>query len=334
MVSADYFNTWLKLKQQSAGWPSWCQTLEQKHNYILHYQERKGIRLEISRIAKNPGRKATARLLLNRYTRSVFLFFIFRFTHSHDSFFGSFWGKLGERVNKPPLSPSKIHLICSAYCPITPSTSVPPRLCTNDILEAVYTSVHDSAVKGTKTNIFIAAFTACDARLKLNESLDALQEQVLYYDTNSVVYKWRPDQPFITTGDFLGDMTAELNGRHHRIRLGWCQKLRLHDKGGKSGLQCLWIHLECSRFGCPQFLHHERQHLAELDNPQDHRRTLDQVTPYYFQRDLEQKRIKVIPCVKHYGLVFEKCVINTNTKSSYPYGYERIGEEVDILLDL
>lgn len=101
MVSADYFNTWLKLKQQSAGWPSWCQTLEQKHNYILHYQERKGIRLEISRIAKNPGRKATARLLLNRYTRSVFLFFIFRFTHSHDSFFGSFWGKFGERVNKP-----------------------------------------------------------------------------------------------------------------------------------------------------------------------------------------------------------------------------------------
>ena len=51
-------------------------------------------------------------------------------------------------------------------------------------------------------------------------------------------------------------------------------------------------------------------------------------------RDLEQKRIKVIPCVKHYGLVFDKRVINTNTKSSYPYGYERIREEVDLLLDL
>lgn len=74
--------------------------------------------------------------------------------------------------------------------------------------------------------------------------------------------------------------------------------------------------------------------LAELDNPQDHRSTLDVVTPYYSQRDLEQKRIKLIPCVKHYGLVFDKRVINTNTKSSYPYGYERIREEVDLLLDL
>ncbi|MCG8404345.1 MAG: hypothetical protein MI923_04010, partial [Phycisphaerales bacterium] len=41
------------------------------------------------------------------------------------------------------------------------------RLCTDDILEAVYTSVKENAVKGTKTNIFIAAFTTSHARLKL-----------------------------------------------------------------------------------------------------------------------------------------------------------------------
>ena len=27
---ADYVNTWLKLKQESAGWPSWCQTVAKK----------------------------------------------------------------------------------------------------------------------------------------------------------------------------------------------------------------------------------------------------------------------------------------------------------------
>ena len=79
-------------------------------------------------------------------------------------------------------------------------------------MEAVYTSVHDNVVKGTKTNIFLAAFTTCHARLKLFESLDTIQEQVLYYDTDSVVYKWRPDQPSNATGDFLGDMTDELDG--------------------------------------------------------------------------------------------------------------------------
>ena len=59
---ANYVKTWLKIKQESLGWPSWCQTLEQKREYILRYQAREGIRLDISSIAKNPGRKATAKL--------------------------------------------------------------------------------------------------------------------------------------------------------------------------------------------------------------------------------------------------------------------------------
>ena len=59
----DYVNTWLKLKQESAGWPSWCQTVGQKRDYILRYKEREGIRLDIASIAKNPGRKATAKLM-------------------------------------------------------------------------------------------------------------------------------------------------------------------------------------------------------------------------------------------------------------------------------
>ena len=49
---ADYVNTWLKLKQESAGWPSWCQTMYQKREYILRYQEREGIRLDISQMPK------------------------------------------------------------------------------------------------------------------------------------------------------------------------------------------------------------------------------------------------------------------------------------------
>ena len=182
-------NTWLKLKQESAGWPSWCQTVEQKRDYILRYQEREGIRLNITSIAKNPGRKATAKLMLN-----------------------SFWGKFGERVNKPTTVTVKdpAHLFSLISDAAVDLSTL--RLCTDDILEAVYTSVQENAVKGTKTNIFEAAFTTCHARLKLYESLDTLQQQVLYYDTYSVVYKWRPGQPSIAIGDFLGDMTDELDG--------------------------------------------------------------------------------------------------------------------------
>ena len=74
--------------------------------------------------------------------------------------------------------------------------------------------------------------------------------------------------------------------------------------------------------------------LAELESPLDHRLTTNVVTPSYFQRDLEQKRIKVVPRIRQYDLVFDKHVINTDTKSSYPYAYKRIGEELELLPDL
>ena len=42
----------------------------------------------------------------------------------------------------------------------------------------------------------------------------------------------------------------------------------------------------------------------------------------------------MVPRVKQYGLVFDKRVIEVATRSSFPYGYERIGNELDLLLDL
>ena len=105
---------------------------------------------------------------------------------------------------------------------------------------------------------------------------------------------------------------------------------------GKSGLQGPRIHPECFRGAAVlNFQTMKNNLLAELENPLDHRRTTNVVTPYYFQRDLEQKRIKVVPRIQQYGLlVFDKRFIHTDTKSSYPYGYERIGGEVELLLDL
>ena len=62
---AGYVNTWLKLKQESAGWPSGVETAEQKADYIKRYEEHEGIKLDPEKIAVNPGRKSIAKLLLN-----------------------------------------------------------------------------------------------------------------------------------------------------------------------------------------------------------------------------------------------------------------------------
>ncbi len=75
-VFKDYVNTFLKLKQESSGWPSWCTTKEQKQEYIILYHEKEGILMDYNKIEKNKGMRALAKLMLN-----------------------SFWGKFGQRLN-------------------------------------------------------------------------------------------------------------------------------------------------------------------------------------------------------------------------------------------
>ena len=60
----EYVNTFLKVKQEAAGWPEGCETEQQKADYLREYEEREGIVLE--NVEENPGRKAIAKLLLNR----------------------------------------------------------------------------------------------------------------------------------------------------------------------------------------------------------------------------------------------------------------------------
>jgi len=43
---ADYVNMWLKIKQESAGYPRWAQTEEQKQQYVRDYQDKEGITLD------------------------------------------------------------------------------------------------------------------------------------------------------------------------------------------------------------------------------------------------------------------------------------------------
>ena len=61
-----------------------------------------------------------------------------------------------------------------------------------------------------QTNVFIAAFTTCWGRLKLYSVLEMLDERVLYFDTDSVIFVSRPGDEDPQTGSFLGELTNEL----------------------------------------------------------------------------------------------------------------------------
>ena len=147
---ATYVNTWLKIKQESAGYPGNVTTPEQKADYIRNYKHKENISLNPSSIAKSPGRKATAKLMLN-----------------------SVWGKFGENLHKP--TTTIVYTAAGLF-----------DIVSNELL--VYQNLKENEPDNGLDNIFVAAFTTSHARLKLYEYLHLLQHQVLYFDTDSVVY--------------------------------------------------------------------------------------------------------------------------------------------------
>ena len=86
------------------------------------------------------------------------------------------------------------------------------RMVNDDMIEVQYRNTGEFAEQNNKVNVVIAAFTTAYARLKLYDLLDLLQERVLYYDTDSVIYVHKPGKPDPPLGNYLGDLTDELNG--------------------------------------------------------------------------------------------------------------------------
>ena len=76
-------------------------------------------------------------------------------------------------------------------------------------MELVVTKNEDEYQRSFKQNVFIAAFTTSFARLKLYDAIDSLGDRVLYYDTDSVIYKTKRGQEKLPLGEFLGQFTNE-----------------------------------------------------------------------------------------------------------------------------
>ena len=64
-----YVDTFLKIKQEVSGWPSWRRAEEDKSQYLREYQEKEGIKLGHEKIKKNPGLRSLAKLMLNLFCK-------------------------------------------------------------------------------------------------------------------------------------------------------------------------------------------------------------------------------------------------------------------------
>ena len=64
-VFGDFIKFLFKTKQESAGWPSWCISEEDKQKFIHDFYEKTGIKLEYARILKNPALYIMSKLQMN-----------------------------------------------------------------------------------------------------------------------------------------------------------------------------------------------------------------------------------------------------------------------------
>lgn len=183
----------------------------------------------------------------------------------------------------------------------------------------------DANASGGKVNVFIACFTTALARLKLYNELDKLEKQVLYYDTDSVIYSWKEGQTKIPTGVFLGEMTDELGGdvitefgsagpksHCYQTQDG---KSECKNKGTKSSFEINQV------LNCKSMMRHIKRELTE---PLEQRRLMEISIKNHFIRDNTQKTVSLIHLIKIFGVNWDKRVVDRTTGVTYPYGYTRM----------
>ena len=175
----------MKIKLESSKYD--FKTKEEESNFKLEIN--KSLDIDIEKFEFNAGLRSISKLCLN-----------------------SLWGKFGQRPN---MSQTKYVTEVSEFYEILLNDKLDNinfQFINDDMVQMTY-NFKDQFVDNSKnTNVYIACFTTSHARLMLYNKLDYLNEKVLYFDTDSIIYA-DDGTKNIETGDMLGDMTDELSGK-------------------------------------------------------------------------------------------------------------------------
>ena len=193
------------------------------------------------------------------------------------------------------------------------------RLVNDDTVEVHYRNIGEFEEQNNKVNIVIAAFTTAYARLKLYDLLDQLQERVLYYDTDSVIYLHEPGKPEPSLGDYLGDLTDELDGDYITAFTSLGPKNYAYEtNNNKRVTKVRGITMD---YATTKKLNLEVMHSLlhlHLNCHIQGKVTVD--NPFKITRDKKNKKIITKRTKKDYRFVYNKRVVKENY-GTVPYGY-------------
>lgn len=184
---ADYILSFFRIKMQSEGFPSNCKTEDEKKQYHETINKENNLNIEFDDIVKNAGLRNTAKSLIN-----------------------SLWGKLSMQPGKPQ---TRYITDTEEYFSFLRDTSL-------EILDALPVS-DDMVLTSFKiknkipsqfTNVAIASMVTSYARCWLfNKCISILKpEQVLYVDTDSIIFSTFPGYPDLISGNGLGELSDEI----------------------------------------------------------------------------------------------------------------------------
>ncbi|GFU38971.1 uncharacterized protein NPIL_10371 [Nephila pilipes] len=186
---------------------------------------------------------------------------------------------------------------------------------TPEIAAFQWTQSNDFITQDSSTNIFIAAFTTCHARLKLYSEIEKLNESVLYFDTDSIIYKsdGKNDPPL---GNFLGEFTDELNGGIITSFVTGGPKnyaYKLLDGSEACKIRGFTLNFQNS-------LVLNFDSVKELVYSMDTTRSMTVINPRKITRDKKKRKIENKMEIKTYKMVYDKRVIQEDF-NTLPYGY-------------
>ena len=149
--------------------------------------------------------------------------------------------------------------------------------------------------------------------------LDMLQEGVLYYDTDSVIFVSKPSDPEPPIGPYLGDLTDESGGDYITTFVsGGPKNYSYRTNTNKVETKVRGITLDCK---AKQKVNFDVIRTLVYLHIQCH--VTGHVTvniPFKIMRDAKSKSIETKRMKKDYRIVYDKRVI-VNDYKTLPYGF-------------
>jgi hypothetical protein len=192
-VFKSYVSEMMALKIHASGFPSWCTTETEKDQYLQECWDKFEIKLEKSKMKEDPGKRYIAKLCLN-----------------------SLWGRFSLRnlLTKAVINddPAIIHQYDNDRKNVMMDLEMIDE--EKEVFMITYKPKEEWVEENKYSNVVLSLFTTSAARLHLYEVLKKVAEtpgcEVLYYDTDSIIYTHPEDYDPLPPGKgHLGEMTDE-----------------------------------------------------------------------------------------------------------------------------